>query len=135
MINRGLRRPHTLRHAKHRDLIIGIIGCVKQRASGSYITQFIKVKSHTGIKGNELADSIAKAAVDISSQELTAHDVSIGNDPYATMFWLSSANSDDNASAQPLPHRYVHNLKQDLATRVYNTQGLAGTNESIYASL
>jgi hypothetical protein len=71
-----------------------------------------------------LADSIAKAAVDIPSKELTAHDVSIGNDPYATMFLLS-ANSDENASAQPLPHRYVHNLNQDLATRAYNTQGLA----------
>jgi ribonuclease HI len=76
MINCGLRRPHTLRHAKHRDPMIGIIGCVKQRGSRSCTTQFIKVKSHTGIEGNELADCIAKAAVDISSQELTAHDVS-----------------------------------------------------------
>jgi hypothetical protein len=33
------------------------------------------------------------------------------------------------------PHRYLHNLNHDLATRAYHTQGLAGTNESIYANL
>jgi endonuclease/exonuclease/phosphatase (EEP) superfamily protein YafD len=49
------------------------------------------------------------------------------------MFWLATTNRDESASTQP--HSYVHNRNQDLATRVYNTQGLAGTNESIYANL
>ena len=138
MINRGLRRPHTLRHAKHRDLINGIIDAVTSRARFGYTTRFIKVKAHTGIKGNELADKIAKEAVDINWQAITAHNVSIGTDPYGSMFWLAtnSHTGDDAASnGPPLPHRYVHNLNQDLAARTYNTQGMAGTNESIYASL
>ena len=137
MINRGLRRPHTLRHAKHRELISGIIDAVTTRARFGYTTRFIKVKAHTGIKGNELADKIAKEAVDIFWQASTAHNVSIGTDPYGSMFWLATdtPTSDDASKGPPVQHRYVHNLNQDLATRAYNTQGHAGTNESIYANL
>jgi ribonuclease HI len=81
MIDRGLRRPHTMRHSKHRELINGIVECVTQRATRGYTTRFIKVKSHTGIEGNEMADEIAKNAVDMSLQELTAHSVWIGHKP------------------------------------------------------
>jgi ribonuclease HI len=139
MINRGIRRPHTLRHSKHRDLINGIVECVKQRATRGYMTRFIKVKSHTGIEGNEMADAIAKKAVDIFFQYVSAHEVSFGRHPYATMFWLATNSIDDtnenNGGQLAMSERYVHNLNQDLATRAYNTQGLAGTNESIYANL
>jgi ribonuclease HI len=139
MINRGIRRPHTLRHSKHRELVTGIVQCVKQRATRGYTTRFIKVKSHTGIEGNEMADAIAKKAVDIFFQDISAHEVSIGRHPYATMFWLATNTVDDtnenNGGQLAMSERYVHNLNQDLATRAYNTQGLAGTNESIYANL
>jgi hypothetical protein len=49
------------------------------------------------------------------------------------MFWLATS-TDASASAQPLG-RYLYNLNHDLATRAYNTQGVARTNESMYANL
>jgi ribonuclease HI len=81
MINRGLRRPHTLRHAKHRELIKAIIQCTKDMASNGSSTCFIKVQAHVGIAGNEMADGLAKEAVGMTGKEPTAHNITTGADP------------------------------------------------------
>jgi ribonuclease HI len=72
--NATTRPIYTLRHAKpaQSDLTKGMIACVKQRALQGCTTSFIKVKSHIGIVGNELADKIAKEAVTISPNAATA---------------------------------------------------------------
>jgi hypothetical protein len=54
------------------------------------------------------------------------------------MFCLATNNdhdADNYPRQQPSQHRYVHNLNHDLATRPYNMQALAGTNESVYGNL
>ena len=64
------------------------------------------------------------------------------------MFWLSACRGQDDDPHTDTdlmsPHspttttprlRYVNNLNQALAARAYSTQGVAGTNESVYATL
>jgi hypothetical protein len=102
------RRPHA---------VIGIIECVNGLADHALLI----VCSRTGIEGIDLVDSIAKAAVDLSSQELTAHDVSIGNVPYATMLCIS-AKSDEYASAPRIDMltslRETHRPMELVRTRI-----------------
>ena len=55
--------------SRHEELVIIIVKILINRAKLGYQTTFIKVKSHIGIRGNEIADKLAKHACNIS----TAH--------------------------------------------------------------
>jgi hypothetical protein len=108
----------------------------------------MKVKAHAGIEGNESADRLAKEAVGMTGDEPNAHKITLGTAPYDSMFWLASVpadapeqepqadmDEDSQDGLAPLPVKYVHNLNQDIARRAYKVQGVAGTNESVYAAL
>jgi hypothetical protein len=126
-------------------LIKAIIQCTKDRASNGSATCFIKVKAHVGIVGNEMADGLAKEAVGMTGEEPTAHNITIGADPYGSMFWLAATDNtaslehpdlNDEGRLSPVAAvQYVNNLNHDLSTRAYKAQGVAGTNESVYAAL
>jgi exonuclease III/ribonuclease HI len=76
---RVVTSPQDLREHKHRDLLIHIRDLL-QGVDG--VVHLYKVKSHTGVVGNELADLGAKAA-----QQSAHKECMVGANPHATEFW------------------------------------------------
>ena len=62
LLNRMLHRPHTLEGHLHRDLVKEIVEGLVARANQGLRTRILKVKAHTGVAGNERADTAAKEA-------------------------------------------------------------------------
>lgn len=63
LINSGVKRPHTLRMSKHRELALAIADIVASRACAGKRTTLLKVKAHSALSGNDKADEMAKHAV------------------------------------------------------------------------
>jgi ribonuclease HI len=63
-IRQMLDRPHMMRESKHKALIEQIVQILAQRAMAGGHTYLKKVRSHTGIHGNDEADRLAKEATD-----------------------------------------------------------------------
>ena len=61
-IRNMINTPHRMNEAIHREMLESIARLLMQRAQQGSNTRIQKVRSHSGIKGNDLADSIAKAA-------------------------------------------------------------------------
>ncbi|KAK3249455.1 hypothetical protein CYMTET_41112 [Cymbomonas tetramitiformis] len=91
-----LSRPHTMECHRHRDLLEDILSLVEQHNSQGTKVSLRKVKSHTGVKGNDKADEAAKQAAE--NQEGTTQI-----DPWdnRTMYTLV-ANARDGESMRPL---------------------------------
>ena len=61
-IHKQLHRPVLHRYHKHRELLEHIADKLLARAEMCNKTTFMKVKSHTGIHGNDMADKSANEA-------------------------------------------------------------------------
>jgi ribonuclease HI len=59
-IRQMMDRPHMMRESKHKALIEQIVQILAQRAMAGGHTYLKKVRSHTGIHGNDEADRLAK---------------------------------------------------------------------------
>jgi ribonuclease HI len=86
MIHKHLYKAHKHAECKHKELLQAIVTILLRRGKTDSHTTFMKVKSHTGIQGNEVADRLAGEATDRSScnQQVT---VLVGNDGLKDMFW------------------------------------------------
>jgi hypothetical protein len=63
-IRHMLDMPHMMRESKHKALIEQIVQILAHRAMTGGHTYLKKVRSHTGIHGNDEADRLAKEATD-----------------------------------------------------------------------
>ncbi len=61
-IRQMLDRPHMMRESKHKALIEQIVQILAHRAVAGGHTYLKKVRTHTGIHGNDEADRLAKEA-------------------------------------------------------------------------
>ncbi|KAK3262048.1 hypothetical protein CYMTET_29078 [Cymbomonas tetramitiformis] len=91
-----LSRPHTMECHRHRDLLEDILSLVEQHNSQGTKVSLRKVKSHTGVKGNDKADEAAKQAAE--NLEGTTQIEPWDN---RTMYTLV-ANARDGESMRPL---------------------------------
>ena len=64
LIQKMLRLPDSLYECKHALLLHLIIALLLNRAKANLTTHIMKVKSHIGIQGNELADKAAADAIE-----------------------------------------------------------------------
>ena len=67
LIRRAVMRPHTLDGHLHGPLLRDIARRLVERANAGIATHLRKVKSHSGVAGNEAADKAAKAAAQMQS--------------------------------------------------------------------
>ena len=83
-INKQLHNPNAHKHHQHKLLLQAIADMLVPRAQQGMCASIVKLKSHTGIRGNEAADALAKAATE-------SWDVDSSNEhiePYNDMVWL-----------------------------------------------
>ncbi|KAK3289141.1 hypothetical protein CYMTET_3412 [Cymbomonas tetramitiformis] len=55
-------KPHSMEHQQQRDLLYAILVNIEALVAAGHTVSLLKVKAHTGIKGNEKADEAAKQA-------------------------------------------------------------------------
>ncbi len=131
---------HPQRHQRHihAQLLKSIVKSLEESPGP---VCFYKVKSHTGIAGNECADAIAKHA----ALHDTGHDVTFPADgnPYAHLYWLAAEKKADMPGAaaaggqgtsidpQPNSKRPLHllNLNKDLKKHMHQAHKLGMAKE------
>ena len=87
MISKHLHYPRQHRESKHKDLLEAIIKQIIKLARQQVKINFVKVKSHTGIKGNDEADRLANLACD--PDECDTETLVGGGDAYSHLFcWV-----------------------------------------------
>ena len=95
-INKQLHNPNAHKYHLHKHLLQAIADMLVSRAQQEMHTSIVKIKSHTGIRGNEAADALAKAATE-------SWDVNSSNEhiePYNDMLWLRKIEYDDIGHAR-----------------------------------
>ena len=63
-INKHLRAPAQTVDDCHRPTLEAIATLIVERAKSGQVTKLMKVKSHIGIHGNEMADRVANEAAE-----------------------------------------------------------------------
>ncbi len=130
-IRHQLLHPQRQRRHLHANLLASIVKGL-QNSPGP--VRFHKVKSHTGIAGNECADAIAKHA----ALHDTGHDVNfpIEGNPYTHLYWLaadkvamSTATMNNTNMYTTTPanaHQlfYLHNLQKELKDHMHQVHKL-----------
>ena len=130
-IQKMLNRPHDMKEHRHNNLIRRIVEVIKN--SPTPITLY-KVRAHTGIHGNEMADQIAKnVAIGITQEDLIT-DVPASNERH-NQIWIYQTQKptpkDPNPPPRPLPTLDGH------LRSIFHQQdrlGMADTRTCYYAS-
>jgi ribonuclease HI len=74
MIRGMMDAPWTLNESKHNDLLQNIVNALYARSEKGGKTHMYKVRSHTGVVGNEVADEAAgKVAKNPTNQPPRPH--------------------------------------------------------------
>ena len=122
-INKQLRNPQ--KHNKHvyKNLLEAIAKLLLSRARQGLFTSLLKVKSHIGIHGNEIADQLAGEATE--SWEIHMSNQLV--EPYNDMPWLRSITKDDHSNDCEGP--FLRDLNDSLKTVVHDQQRLGQTNQ------
>jgi ribonuclease HI len=130
MISKAVTSPQDLTEHKHRELLEDIIEALRKR---KYPLVIYKVKSHTGITGNEIADQAAKLAA--TSPDTS---VNVGAEPHREGYWAATrgTNAGDSGEENSATGgiRQLSNLTDHLKAVCHkrHRQGAAKT-EGIYA--
>jgi ribonuclease HI len=121
-IQKFLQNPHKFKHHTHRDMLEAISQTLLDRCSQGTSITLQKVKAHTGIHGNEMADHIAsKGFLPLQQgtntqphmEELTLDH--IPNQPHTSYWWPHST--------RPIgghPHLCAHNTLQQTPHSIPN---------------
>ena len=117
---------------------------ILNRARRGLHTRIIKVKAHTGIHGNEMADQLAKEATD--HEQFAPHGtVFIGQNAYEGLSWPCMApkekdsstaqDTEGDASDDASEPRYVANLTTAVKTMAAERLQTGRTNNTLYHTL
>ena len=126
--------PMRMTESKHKELLESIARLLMSRAQQQSTTQILKVRSHSGIKGNDEADAIAKKAA--MAPHLTILDP-VGQQAYRDMTWPTTPGPTEtsaNSQPGPPPRRTTANLTKAIKTgATRNTRLGNAKTDGIYA--
>ena len=132
-IAKHLRLPSATKDDCHRPLVDEIARLIVQRARAGVETSIVKVKSHIGINGNEMADKLANEAAEASS---TACDYDLSRmytEPFQDKFWPQQVTQVRTTTGSILQKKYVRDLDDSLQQAVHDKHKLGLSNQkSIY---
>ena len=127
MIQKQLTNPAKTAFSPHSTLLEMIAARLCYRATSGLRTTIIKVKAHTGITGNERADTLANEARDLA---LCDTSLSQGNSPHAAHYWPMYMKSLPYASLAP--DKFAANLCGSLKHHVSSSCARGFANSSQY---
>jgi len=120
LILAAITRPHDLRDNVHEDLLRAIRNELRMREEPVHI---YKVKSHSGIIGNEMADIGAKQAGVRADR-----DVAVGAETHRPGFWPTAVRPPADASEQRGATYVPRNLGSDLKRLCHSAHKMGGAD-------
>ena len=128
-IRNMLHRPARMQHCKNKSLIEEIVGFI--RASPHHI-HLQKVKAHTGIPGNELADEAARHATRLAQyrQDDMPQCDTDPMPPSHTQFWPVPTDADATNSTSRQPKHHIGDLGKDLKKYLHEKHRVGYSNTS-----
>jgi hypothetical protein len=131
IVQKALCNPKGLQQSKHYQIAWHIAGGLRERAMNGLTTTILKVKSHSGIKGNDMADEIAKDACFRGEHMPYTHALHIGNQPYHDKYWVARVPTPDRPDLYFLTDIGKETMQIALSTKCC----LGGSATSTYATL
>ena len=137
-INKHLRALAQTKDDCHRPLLQAITNLIVERAKAGLITKIMKVKSHIGIHGNEMADRLAnEAAEECTKARHFDHDVSQEYcEPFKDKFWIQQEVQVPTPTGASKTLESLRDLHSCLSQRLHAKYKLGSSNQdSIYFQL
>ena len=78
--------PTRLQESKHKEILAKIVALLGARALAGHHTHIYKVRSHTGIRGNDAADTLAKEAA-MQQGNPTLPSIHLGEQAHQGQYW------------------------------------------------
>ena len=119
-IKEHLQNPEAHRYHKHKRLFQAISNKILPHARDSQHTSWVKVKSHIGIRGNELADALAVAATKEWDIDFSEHHTA----PLDDMIWVTKLLYGEVNGAPILA-----DLQDSLRKAIHGKQHLGQANQ------
>ena len=99
--------PTRLQESKHKEILTNIVALLGARALAGHHTHIYKVRSHTGIKGNDAADTLAKEAA-MQQGSPTLPSIHLGEQAHQGQHWPTITKPGTNS------HILAPNLTQGI---------------------
>ena len=135
-IAKHLRNPALTKDDCHQPMLRAIVQMLVTRAQANLKTTLMKVKSHIGIKGNEMADKLAnQAAHHAATDGNFSMDVSQDHlEDFDNKFWPKHKVTQQNSRGEEVTHwQNVRDLKSSLKAVVHDKLRLGQSNQdSVY---
>ena len=128
LIRRAIYSPYCIFLRQHYFILTDIANLILAKVAAGYKVELLKVKSHTGVLGNDMADKLANTArLHATPADYT---IEIPKSRYGELYWLQYTYT--NARGFRV-QRYVPNLHSGLTELCHRTSDVGQTNtDSVY---
>ena len=127
-IHKQIHNPRGNQYNTHRELLRAIASALLHRARTGLRTDIIKVKSHVGTEGNEVADKLANAARNPSACDVSYDNGNLAHQGEHWPMLIAHPQEDIRQSEDRMASNLQATLKDHIACR--HSKGL--TNHGLY---